>query len=214
MAEPVKSRRYDSPQRQAQAAATRAQILDAAQRLFEQHGYVGTSMAAIAAEAGVALKTVYIAFEGKRGLLLALWHVLLRGDEEPVPVGERPWFRAALEEPDPKRQLRVNAQNARRVKERAGRVLKIIKGAAAADPELAELWGRIQSDFHANQRAIVDVLAARGALAPGLDAARAADVLWTLNHPEVWWLLVDERGWTPAQYEDWLADALCAQLLA
>src|ERR671937_2719513 len=101
MAEPVKSRRYESPRRRAQAAATRREILEAAQRLFERQGYAATTMAAIAAEAGVALKTVYVAFETKSGLLRALWHLRLRGDEEDVPVGERAWYRAVLEQPDP-----------------------------------------------------------------------------------------------------------------
>ena len=88
MAEPVKpTRRYDSPRRREQAAATRREILEAAQRLFERQGYAATTMAAIAAEAGVALKTVYVAFETKSGVLRALWHLLLRGDEEDVPVG-------------------------------------------------------------------------------------------------------------------------------
>ena len=79
-------RPYESPRRRAQAAATRRQILDAAQRLFEAHGYAATTMAAIAREAGVALKTVYVAFETKSGVLRALWHLLLRGDEADVAV--------------------------------------------------------------------------------------------------------------------------------
>ena len=83
MAEPVKpTRRYDSPRRREQASATRSDILAAAQRLFERQGYAATTMAAIAAEAGVALKTVYVAFETKSGVLRALWHLLLRGDDE------------------------------------------------------------------------------------------------------------------------------------
>ena len=81
MSEPVKTRPYNSPRRREQAAATRREILEAAQRLFERQGYATTTMAAIAAEAGVALKTVYVAFETKSGLLRALWHLLLRGDE-------------------------------------------------------------------------------------------------------------------------------------
>jgi len=87
--ERVKTRRYESPRRREQAAATRRQILEAAQRLFEGQGYAATTMAAIAAEAGVALKTVYVAFETKSGLLRALWHLLLRGDEEDAPVADR-----------------------------------------------------------------------------------------------------------------------------
>jgi AcrR family transcriptional regulator len=170
-------------------------------------------MAAIAAEARVALKTVYLAFGTKRAVLLALWHLLLRGDEEPVPVGERSWFREVGDEPDPERQVRLTARNSRLVKERAGALLEVIRDAASSDHELASLWRRIQSDFYDNQRAIVQNLHEKGALKRGLDVARGADVLWTLNHPSLYWLLAGERGWTAEQYEQWLADLLGAQLL-
>ena len=207
------SRSYDSPRRREQAAATRAEILAAAQRLFEERGYARTSMAAIAAEARVALKTVYLAFETKRGLLLALWHLLLRGDEESVPVGERPWFRAVLEEPDPERQLRLNARNSRMVKERAAGLMEVLRGAASADPEIDALWSRIQGEFHDNQRRVVESLREKDALRPGLGVAEGTDILWALNHPNLYRLLVHERGWTPQQYEDWLCAVLCSQLL-
>src|SRR5215211_8027629 len=115
MAERVKTRRYDSARRRQQAAATRREILQAAQRLFEGQGYAATTMAAIAAEAGVALKTVYLAFETKSGVLRALWHLLLRGDEEDIPVGDRDWYRRVLEEPDPRRRLELNASTGRAV---------------------------------------------------------------------------------------------------
>jgi AcrR family transcriptional regulator len=214
MTDAVKQRRpYESPRRREQAAATRREILEAAQRLFERQGYAATSVAAIAAEAGVALKTVYLAFETKRGVLLALWHLLLRGDEEPVPVGERPWYREVVEEPEPARQLQLNARNSRMVKERAGGILEVLRGAASTDVELGELWTRIQTEFYENQRSIVEVLDRKGALRPGLDADRAADVLWTLNHPNLYRLLVAERGWSPDEYEAWLAEALCRELL-
>src|SRR5215211_4814983 len=106
MAQRVKSRAYDSSRRRAQAAATRRDILEAAQRLFEQHGYAATTIAAIAAEAGVALKTVYLAFETKSGLLRALWNLLLRGGHDDVPIGEQPWYRDLVAEPDAERQIR------------------------------------------------------------------------------------------------------------
>ena len=99
------SRRYNSPLRREQAAATRRQILMAAQELFERDGYAATSMAAIASAAGVSLKTVYLVFETKSGVLRALWHLLLRGERDDVPVGEQPWFREVLDEPDPRRQI-------------------------------------------------------------------------------------------------------------
>jgi AcrR family transcriptional regulator len=214
MPERVKARRrYDSPRRREQAAATRGAILEAARRLFEERGYAATSMAAIAAEAGVALKTVYVAFETKSGLLRALWHRLLRGEEAEVPVGGQPWFREVIEEPDPERQLRLNARNSRAVKERAGALIEVIRGGASADRDVGVLWDRIQAEFYENQRSIVESLAAKGALREGLDVARASDVLWTLNHPAVYWLLVSDRDWAPEQYEDWLGEAFCSQLL-
>ncbi len=115
-------------------------------------------MAAIASEASVSLKTVYVTFETKSGLLRALWHLLLRGDDEPVPVGERPWFRAVLDEPDPERQLRLNVRNAKMVSGRIGPMLHVVRRAASADPEVDELWRRIQTEFYDNQRSIVEVL--------------------------------------------------------
>ena len=207
-------RRYHSPLRVEQAASTRRAILEAAQRLFEQRGYSATSIAAIAAEASVSLKTVYVTFETKSGLLRALWHLLLRGDEEPVPVGERPWFRAVLDEPDAERQLRLNVRNAKLVRARVGPLLEVVRRAAATDSEVAGLWARIQAEFYDNQRSVIEVLAAKKALRPELDVARATDILWTLNHPDLYWLLVNERRWTPDQHEQWLADLLCRQLLA
>lgn len=211
--EPVKSRPYNSPRRREQAAATRTAILDAAQRLFERQGYAATTMAAIAAEADVASKTVYLAFETKSGVLRALWNKLLRGDEEDVPVAERAWYREVMDEADPERQLRLNARNSRARKVRIAGVLEVIKGAAPVDPDAAALWSRIQTDFHANQRVIVESLHKKRALRRGLGVDRAADILWMLNHPDVWQLLVRERGWTPEEYERWFADTACAQLL-
>jgi AcrR family transcriptional regulator len=207
MAEPVKARRrYDSSRRRAQAAATRVDILDAAQRRFEASGYAATTMEAIATEAGVALKTVYVAFETKSGLLRALWNHLLRAGRDETPVAEQEWYREVVAEPDPGRKLEQTARNSRVVKERIGGVLQVIRSAAPVDDDIAALWARIETEFHANQRAIVESMAVP-------DADRATDILWTLNHPDVWHLLVDERGWTPEQWERWFVDAARAQLL-
>jgi AcrR family transcriptional regulator len=170
-------------------------------------------MEAIAAEAGVALKTVYVAFETKSGLLRALWNHLLRAGRDDVPVAQQDWYREVLSEPDPERQLRMTASASARVKLRIGGVLEVIRTAAPGDPDIAALWHRIQTEFHANQRVIVESLAAKQALRRELDVDRATDILWTLNHPNVWQLLVDERGWTPEQYEEWFAATARTQLL-
>jgi AcrR family transcriptional regulator len=206
-------RRYDSTRRRAQAEATRAEILRAAQRLLERDGYAATTMAAVAAEAGVALKTVYVAFATKSGLLRALWNVLLRGDADDVPMGERPWFRDLLAEPDPGARLDRLARQSRAVKDRAGPLLVVIRDAAAADGDVAELWDRIETQFRDLLGPLARTFADEGVLRPGLDAGRAADLLWALNHPDLWRLLVRVRGWSPGEYEDWLAGAFRREVL-
>ncbi len=214
MSQPIKrTRRYESPRRAAQAAATRRQILESAGKLFERDGYEATTVAAIAADAGVALKTVYVAFETKSGLVRALWNLRLRGDDEELTVQDRAWSREVLDERDAARKLRLAARNSRAVKERVGGLFDVIRGGATTDPEIRALWSRIESEFHANQRMIVETIDATDALRPGLDVNRAADLLWTLNHPDLWRLLVRERGWTPDEFEQWLGDTAIAQLL-
>ena len=128
-------------------------------------------------------------------------------------MAERQWYREVLEEPDPERQLRLTARNSRVVKLRVAALMEVIRSAAPIDPDIAALWSRIQTEFHAIQRAIVESLDAKQALRPGLDVDRATDILWTLNHPDLWQLLVGERGWTPERYEQWWGDVTCAQLL-
>lgn len=214
MPERVKAKRpYNSQRRREQAAETRREILQAAQRLLESQGYAGATMAAIAAEAGVSPKTVYVAFETKGGLLRALWNFLLRGDEEGEPVAQSAWYREVLEEPDPARQLRLNARNSRAVKSRIGGLLKVIRSAAPTDPEVGALWGRIQSEYYDNQRAVVRKLQEKKALRPGIDVKRGSDILWSLNHPDLWLLLVGQLGWSPDAYEKWTGDTACSQLL-
>ena len=214
MTEDVKpKRRYESKRRLEQAQETRRTILAAAKQRFENHGYAATTVAEIAADAGVATKTVYLAFESKGGVLRALWNLLLRGEQDDRPVAEQEWYRQVLEEPDPERQLRLNARNSAQGKRRISSTLEVIRSAASGDAEIDVLWQRIQSDYRENQRAIVEQLAQHNALSPGLDVERAADVLWTINHPNTWQMLVVQRGWTPEQYEQWSGDAACRELL-
>src|SRR5262245_39399767 len=204
-------RTYDATRRRQQAAETRRAIVRAAQVCLERDGYARTTMADIAAEAGVAVKTVYLAFATKAGLLRALWDVWLRGEDD-VPVAAQDWYREVVDERDPAERLRKNARNSRVVKERIGGLLVVIRDGAALDADVDALWELIQTDFWSNQRVIVDGM--RDALPRGLDVDAATDVLWTLVHPDVWNLLVRRRGWTLERYEQWIADTSCAQLLA
>ena len=206
-------RSYDSTRRREQAAQTQRQILRAAQRMFERDGYATTTVAAIATEAGVAAKTVYLAFESKSGILRALWHLLLRGDQADIPVGEGEWYRETLAEPDPETRIVRVAVRSREVKERAADLMEVIRTAAPADPDIATLWDRIQTNFRDLLRPIVESLRSDGVLRPGLDVDEATDVLWALVHPDVWQLLVNQRGWSVDRYEQWCLDAVRAQLL-
>jgi AcrR family transcriptional regulator len=190
-------RRYESPRRSEQAAATRQAILEAAERLFAERGYVGTSVAEIAEEARVALKTVYAVFGTKAEVLRGLWNLRMRGDEEPVPMAERPWYREIVDEPDPRRRLALVAHNSRIVRERTAHVTEIVRQAAPADEQIAALWERFQREFYE--------LAA--------DLTTASDLGWTLTHPDLYQLLVRQRGWSLDAYERWLADTLYTQLI-
>lgn len=206
-------RGYDSPRRREQAAETRRKILDAAEELFARDGYAAIAMPAIAHRAGVALKTVYLAFGTKAGVLHGLWDVRLGADDQPIPVTERPWYRQLLQADDPHQLIRAAARQSRETKDRAGDLMRIIRQAAVTEPALAGLWDRIETEFRAVLGGLAGRLAALRSLAPGIDVTRATDLLWTLNHPDTWYLLVRQCGWTADAYEQWVGDTLSAQLL-
>ena len=205
-------RGYDSPRRREQAAETRRKILDAAGELFARDGYAAIAMPAIADRAGVALKTIYLAFGTKVGVLHGLWDVRLGGDDQPIPVTERPWYRQLLQADDPHQLVRAGARQSRVTKDRAGDLMRIIRQAAVTEPALAGLWDRIETEFRAVLGGFAERLAVLGSLTPGVDVTRATDLLWTLNHPDTWYLLVRQCGWTADAYEQWVGDTLSAQL--
>jgi AcrR family transcriptional regulator len=214
MTSSMKSRRaYHSPRREEQARQTRRAILEAALTLFAEQGYSAASLAEIARAAGVALKTVEAAFGTKAKLLTALWDVSIVGDDEAIPLAEREWFREMLAESDPRRQLELHARNARGIKQRLGALTEVMRRAAQSDPEIDARWQIVQDQFMENQTMVAESLAAKDALRPELDAAAAAEMLWTLNHPSLYYLVVHDRGWAEDQYERWLADSFVHQLL-
>jgi AcrR family transcriptional regulator len=210
----VKSpRRYDSSLRARRAAEGRLALAATARDLFVEQGYPATTMEAVAVRACVSLKTVYNAYASKSGLLRAVWDLSLKGDLDDAPVAQRPWYAAVLSEPDPRRQLALVAENSRIIKTRIAPILKVIRDAAPLDADLAALWELIQTDYWHNQHVIVESLAGKKGLRPGLDVDRATDLLWTLNHPDLWLLLVDRRGWTPTEWQTWFTHASTEQLL-
>jgi TetR/AcrR family transcriptional regulator, regulator of autoinduction and epiphytic fitness len=203
-------RPYRSPRREQQAEQTRLLVLDAAERLFRERGYVGTSMAAVAVEAGVSPETVYGHFGSKRVLLGELFRRAVRGaDPAPVPEQEVPRRLAAMT--DQREQLRLFAADITPRLERGAPLVAVLAAAAQSDPELAELLTRLHADRRRNLRVLVDALAAGGALRLPVDDA--LDTVWALTSPELQQLLVRERGWTRQRYEEWLVASLAGLLL-
>ena len=214
MGEPVKSRRYDSPLRRERARQTRLAILAAAHQRFLDVGYASTTLAAVAAAAGVSVDSVYAIFGSKRGLLAAVMDVNVGGDDEPVAVLERELPQRMRAETDQRRQIAMFAHGMAGELERMRPLDDVLRGAAAADPDVAAARHE-QNDVqrHAAMTTVVEWLRVRGPLLPGLEPSTAADVVWTLTSPEVHHMLLETRGWTRAQYEDWLRVTLEAALL-
>jgi AcrR family transcriptional regulator len=208
-------RRYDSSRRQAQAAQTRQDILAAAHRLFLERGYAGTTLAAIATAAGVVVETIYRAYGSKAELFKAVVRAAVAGgaNHAQVPVEQRPAIAAVIAETDPHRQFELYAATQPGIHARAGPLLRVLIGAATADPELAEVWTQIEDERRNGLARFAQLLADRGALRPELPVEEARDLLWTLNSLAVHDLLVLRCGWSPERYRDWLGGALARELL-
>jgi len=210
----VKARRqYSSPLRQKQATETRLRILDAAQKLFGDHGYAATTVEAIAGAAGVATDTIYATFANKAGVLHALLDVRVGGDDLPVALLDRPGPQAVRAEPTQRRQLAGFAADVAAILERARPVDDIMRGAAAADPEIAALRAKMQRVRFENMRKLAGWLAEKGGFRGGIDSEVAAGIIWTVASPEVHGLLRRERGWSYERYVEWLADTLIRTLI-
>jgi AcrR family transcriptional regulator len=215
--EPVKSRRrYDSNLRRAQAAQTRQGIVAAALDLFLDQGYLGTTIAAIAEAAGVAVETIYRTFGGKAALFKSVVEAAVAGGaaRATVPVKQRPAIKAMIEEQDPRRLLERHAATQPGIHVRAGPLHRVLKVAAAAEPELEQVWAQLEAQRLDGMKSIARLLSDRGALRPGLSIRETADILWTINSLAVYDLLVLQRGWSPERYRDWIAATNAQAILA
>jgi AcrR family transcriptional regulator len=206
-------RRYNSARRQEQARETRRQILAAARRLFLQEGYTGATVDAIAAEAGVAVETVYAAFRNKRTILARLVDVSVVGDDEQVPLLEREGPQAARQETDQRRQIALFARGIREIMGRVGALFEVMRVASASEPEIALLLEGVLAQRLEGMRFFVQALLSNGPLRAGLEEAAAVDTVWTLTSAEVYRLLTVDRGWPVDRYEAWLAGSLEVFLL-
>jgi AcrR family transcriptional regulator len=212
MSAPVK-KPYTSTLRAAQARATRRAIVDAAARLFIERGYGATTVDAIAAAAGVSRKTVFTSVGGKTEALKLALDWAIAGDDEPVPMLERPHVRAMQIEPDARQILSGYARHVYQAAARTAPLHQVVQAAAGLDADIRALAEEGRAQRIRGMRAMAQSLADRGALKPGLTPLEAADVLWLLIDPSIYHRLVIEQKWTPDRYQEWLADALISLLI-
>jgi AcrR family transcriptional regulator len=199
--------------RQKRARQTRRSILAAAHELFVRDGYARTTIRQIADRADVAWQTVYAVFGGKSAILAAVFDVAVAGDDEPLPVPERPFVQAIKDADDPLEKARIFARHLREAGARIASVLAVIESAAATDPEIAGLWRDLQDQRLRGMTMAANSFQEQGALRPGLSVGRAADILWLYAGPWAFRCFVTDRGWSLDEYEAWIADTLYTQLM-
>jgi AcrR family transcriptional regulator len=213
VADPVKR---DSPNMsgrgQARTRLARRAVVDAARTLFLERGYVTTTIEAISEHSDVPTATVYRLFSSKLGILKALLDTSIAGDDQPLAVQDRPDVASLFAEPDPRKLLAGFAGVTTAINQRTNDVYVVLVSAAGSDPAAAELLGEIRQQRAQGQGRIARSLSRAHRLKAGLRERDAADLIHALMSPELYRLLVGDRGWTPERYEQWLATTLTQQL--
>lgn len=206
------NRRYVSPRREEQARQTRRAILDAAATLFVDPGYAATPLTAVAAEAGVAVQTVYAVFGSKRQLLSELVDVTLAGDDERLAMAERSFVTDIRALAGLRAKLTRYARHLAETHARQVHVMLALASAATADADAAAIWRKNIEDRRRGMAMFAADLAATGEVRVSQD--RAADVLWLAQDVRNYDWLVRERKWPVERFERWFVDGVAALLSA
>ncbi len=213
MADVNARRKYSSPLRQRQVQATRRAVLEAARELFISQGYRATTLEQIAQRAGVSKPTVFSAVGNKQMVLRAVRDVAIAGDDEPVPVAQRPMVDHIRAEPDQGRAVELLAQHLTSVASRYAQINEVLHAAAdGGEEDLHELWETEEDQRLTGARHWVDILASKGPLRPTLERGDAVDMMWLLMSPDQYYRLVHRRDWTAQKYERWLAASIVHML--
>ncbi|MEI8081797.1 MAG: helix-turn-helix domain-containing protein [Actinomycetes bacterium] len=208
-------RAYRSPLRATAAQQTRQTMVAAATQLFLERGYAGTPLTAIAEQAGVARPTVFATFGSKAALLKEAVDQALAGDDEDVPVAQRPWFTPVWEATTPADVLRAYAHVCTLIGARAAGLFDVVRSAAHESVEAHDLWTTLQANRRAGAATVVDhVLRMGPVLSPELTRERAIDLLWLLNDPAHHLALVWHCGWDEKEFSTWLAQQMISNLTA
>ena len=201
-------RQYDASGRRERARQRRRDVVRAAQELFETDGFQATTIAAVAQRAGVSAESIYKGFGTKAALAKAVFDVVIAGDDEPVPMTERPEALAIQAEPDVRRKIRLYVDGLAQRQERSARVQILIRDGRHSDDALRETWQTLLDERLIGMTAFGRHLVETGQLRAGITLEEVADLLWTYIAVEQYELLVLLRGWPLTKYADWTANAI------
>ena len=203
-------RAYDGSGRREQARARRLAVVLAARDLFERDGFRATTIAGIAAHAGVSPESVYKGFGTKAALAKAVFDVVIAGDDEPVPVAERPAMRAVRDEPDVQRKIALFVEGLSERQARSAKVQILIRDGRHVDDALGPIWAKLNDEGLVGMTMLGSQLLDTGQLRPGIDLDEVRDVLWNYLAIDTYERLVLIRGWPLERYIDWLTRAIIA----
>lgn len=198
--------------RRERSRLTRARVVSAAARLFEDRGYLATTIEEVAEDAGVAVQTVYYVFGTKRNLLAAVLETSIAGDLEPVAVLERGWVDELRAEDDATVAVERLVEATVGIVARSTPIYEVVRR-ASADPDVSALLETTRERRRRDQRELIEILWHAGHLHPDVDVDTAADLLYGLMNEEVFQLLIRDCGWSVEQFRSWATSLLLQQLM-
>jgi len=206
-------RSYDASRRREKARARRLAVVLAARDLFERDGFRLTTIAAVAEHAGVSAESIYKGFGTKAALAKAVFDVVIAGDDEPVPVAERPAAQLVRDEPDVRRRIALYVDGLAQRQARSAKVQILIRDGRHVDDSLAPVWATLNEEGLVGMTMLGRHLLDTGQLRDGIGLDEVRDVLWNYLAIDTYERLVLSRGWPLARYSHWLAhaiaDAIC-----
>jgi len=212
MREPVKGKTEAGRRREEHARHKRQRVVDAALGLFLEHGYMATTIEAIARKAAVAPATVYQAFGTKQAILARILDQTIAGDGGPAALLDRDWVKQASRHPDPRQRLALVIRHTSQVAARTAPIKEVMRDAAAADPAVRQLIRDDDQRRYITQQALVDLVTGEDSLRAGCDRDHAAATFFALVNSHSYQLLATHLGWSPADWQQWLTGVLDREL--
>jgi AcrR family transcriptional regulator len=210
--EPVKGKTEAGRRREERARHKRQRVAEAALGLFLERGYMPTTIEAIARKAAVAPATVYQAFGTKQAILARILDQTIAGDAQPAALLDRDWVKLASQHPDPRQRLALVIRHTSQVAARTAPIKEVMRDAAAADPAVLQLIRDDDQRRYITQQSLVDLVIGEDSLRAGCDRDHAAATFFALVNSHSYQLLATHLGWSPADWQQWLAAVLDREL--